>query len=604
MAVLLLLLLTAAGQAQYAGSRACRACHQAKFDLQAKTGHARALAVAPPGSPGHWAFGAGEKAITYVSQSDADWYVEHGLSYYPSTKSMAPTPGHANGADLRFRTFDQAATTLRCFRCHSTGPLRLAAGNSIEPFETGVRCESCHGPGAAHIKASGARGTIRNPKELKAVDLNHFCGSCHRKPPEAGEEDDWSNTWNVRHQPSYLSRAACFRNSGGALSCLTCHDPHAPLSRAGAEYDKRCKGCHPTVRHRAPEAVVKRACVDCHMPQVPTSAELRFTNHWIGVYENGAAPIPSRRAVKALKPAPPAARLTGRLTPPGDPSSLRPLFERAAGPADLGQFLRSIGDLAAARVSLRKAGGSVEQLAAVEAASGKPAEAIDLFRQCAQGPDQAAAARCFSSLAILEPGQAVASYTKALAAEERASGKEHPRVALLLNDLALALRQSGDDRAAEPLLRRALAIDEKALGKERPATATIRSNLGNLLQGGGQLAEAESCQREAIRVFEMTLGPESRELSSACTNLADVLWSKGETAEAEQLYRRAVSIDESIYGPRHPQVAGNLTNLGALLKETGKGAEAEALLRRALAIFVAASGPDSPEAAYVREKMK
>src|SRR5216684_7265465 len=139
-----------AGFAQYVRSEACRSCHPAKFETQSKTGHARALALAPPGSPGYWAFGAGAKAITYVSQADQDAYIEHGLSYYPATKSMAPTPGHGNGADIRFRTFDSTATALRCFQCHSTGTLTLAAADSIQPTELGVRCESCHGPGAAH----------------------------------------------------------------------------------------------------------------------------------------------------------------------------------------------------------------------------------------------------------------------------------------------------------------------------------------------------------------------------------------------------------------------------------------------------------------------
>src|ERR1700730_4682940 len=119
---LLVLLLASVLPAQYVGSQACRACHGAKFASQSKTGHARALALASPGSPGHWAFGAGEKAITYISQDDPDYYIEHGLSYYAATKSMGPTPGHSGGADLRFRTFESAATTLRCFWCHSTGP--------------------------------------------------------------------------------------------------------------------------------------------------------------------------------------------------------------------------------------------------------------------------------------------------------------------------------------------------------------------------------------------------------------------------------------------------------------------------------------------------
>ncbi|HEY2013473.1 MAG TPA: hypothetical protein VGH38_08235, partial [Bryobacteraceae bacterium] len=76
--------------AQYIGSDSCRTCHAARVETQSKTGHARALAVARPGSPiagipapestAQWAFGAGEKAITWVSQTGEETIAEHGLS--------------------------------------------------------------------------------------------------------------------------------------------------------------------------------------------------------------------------------------------------------------------------------------------------------------------------------------------------------------------------------------------------------------------------------------------------------------------------------------------------------------------------------------------
>jgi hypothetical protein len=56
--------LDAASPAEYSGSEACRSCHPDEFARQSKSEHARALAIAPPGSPGHWAFGAGTKATT------------------------------------------------------------------------------------------------------------------------------------------------------------------------------------------------------------------------------------------------------------------------------------------------------------------------------------------------------------------------------------------------------------------------------------------------------------------------------------------------------------------------------------------------------------
>jgi Cytochrome c554 and c-prime len=351
-------------KAQYAGSEACRSCHAERVERQSKTGHARALAKAPASSPGQWAFGAGAKAKTWVSQVDQDTYVEHGLSYFTATKSLRLTPGHETADDVRYRTFDPEATTLKCFRCHSTGPLSLGPNYSIQPGEPGVHCESCHGPGGGHVSALGRPGTILNPKRLSAVELNDFCGACHRNAPES----DWTDKWRTRHQPSYLAQAACFRKSSGALTCLTCHDPHAPLNEVAAEYDKRCMDCHKAVRHSAP-VTARGACVDCHMPQVVISQQLRFTNHWIGIYAKGGPNlVPARSVTKNLPPLP---RGSNRISAPADPANLRPLFEqvladreKGLGPndrkvarsaSDLGLFIANTGDLASAETLLRRA---------------------------------------------------------------------------------------------------------------------------------------------------------------------------------------------------------------------------------------------------------
>ncbi|MDQ2901480.1 MAG: hypothetical protein M3Y07_17035, partial [Acidobacteriota bacterium] len=90
--------------------------------------------------------------------------------------------------------------------------------------------------------------------------------------------------WNVRHQPVYLSESLCFQKSVGALSCLTCHDPHeSAQKKPAAYYNAKCISCHA-------EGITERSsnCIDCHMPLVSPQAPLRFTNHWIGVYGAGA----------------------------------------------------------------------------------------------------------------------------------------------------------------------------------------------------------------------------------------------------------------------------------------------------------------------------
>jgi tetratricopeptide (TPR) repeat protein len=632
--------ITAPLAGQYTGSNACRACHAAKFESQSKTAHARALAAARPGNPisgipapenkAQWAFGAGEKAITWVSQTGEDTIAEHGLSYYAATKALDLTPGHANSSDLVYRTFDPLGTALRCFRCHSTGPVLLKPGYQVQPSEPGVRCEACHGPGASHVGSGGGAGTIQNPKKLSAAGLNALCGACHRQASDLDDETDWSNSWNVRHQPSYLHRAACFRNSNGALSCITCHDPHEPLQKSAAHYDGRCAACHRKVLHKT--AVASRSCVGCHMPTVATSAALRFTNHWIGVYDpQGKKLTPSKRMVKALQPAVASDKDGTQFLAPSDPSTLASVYEEAlsqrereSGPndakvaraaADLGLFLMQVRMENAAEAPLRRAlevdqrnsdkalDADRENLADALHVAGKREEAIALYREAASGKDAKVAGRSFARLAQLDPERADAYYRSAIEAEARAGGAEDLRVAALLHEYALALRARNDDASAEPALRRALAIQQKAAKPDYRLTVGILNTLGNLLEGRHEFDEAEKLERTALRISEGKFGPESAELAMTCTNLADVLWNKKELQAAGQLYRRAVAIDASLYGPERPETAADIANLGMLMKEARQTAAADSLLRQALAIYEKTLGPDSAQAKFVRENL-
>ena len=326
----------------YVGAVACGACHAEQFASQTASGHARSLApvgnhrlassfvpaesmarsggtkysyrtdgtdlhveVAAGGerldSRLEWAFGAGEQAVTFVGHVDEDRYVEHHYSYYTATDSLATTPGHRDQTARRaedalgvyYQTFGSEPAIMRCFQCHSTGPLALGNGFSLEPRELGVRCEACHGPGRQHAEAVASgeservRTAIGNPGRLPGGELLEFCGACHRPPASSGQVIDWSDPWNVRHQPVYLSRSACVQPGGQPLTCMRCHDPHQPLLRDAARDDRRCLDCHNDSMPPAPtcRSASGRTCVSCHMPPVEPQGNLRFTNHWIGIYE-------------------------------------------------------------------------------------------------------------------------------------------------------------------------------------------------------------------------------------------------------------------------------------------------------------------------------
>ena len=233
-----------------------------------------------------WAFGAGGQGVTFVSQLDREQYLEHSLSFFPEASRFARTPGHEH----KPRSLEQAAGLVydggrsgsgvgRCFECHSTGPVEKDEAGGFHVGEMGVRCEACHGPSAAHAAAPDRS----RPRQLGGMEPRQqleLCGACHRQPiPSAGV--DWSDPWNVRHAPVYLSRSDCFREGG--VSCTSCHDPHGPLlAPARAPYNDRCRGCHASPHDQSP---ARTDCVECHMPPVRPHEQLTFTNHWIGVYD-------------------------------------------------------------------------------------------------------------------------------------------------------------------------------------------------------------------------------------------------------------------------------------------------------------------------------
>jgi hypothetical protein len=82
------------------------------------------------------------------------------------------------------------------------------------------------------------------------------------------------------------------QKSAGKLSCFTCHEPHEPLQRSSDFYKQRCIACHSGAGAPMPSDICGKEgrsnCLDCHMPRVSPQASLRFTNHWIGVYDRGS----------------------------------------------------------------------------------------------------------------------------------------------------------------------------------------------------------------------------------------------------------------------------------------------------------------------------
>jgi CHAT domain-containing protein/tetratricopeptide (TPR) repeat protein len=188
-------------------------------------------------------------------------------------------------------------------------------------------------------------------------------------------------------------------------------------------------------------------------------------------------------------------------------------------------------------------------------------------------------------------------YRRALAIYEKASGHNHPSVAVALNNLALLYEIQGHYAEAEPLLKRALAIHEKEGGPGQTRVATALLNLGALYEDQGRYADAEPLYKRALAIREKALGPDHPYFAADLSHLAGLYQVQGRTADAEPLEKRALAICEKVLGPSNPKVATELGNLAFIYTAQSRYADAEPLYRRSLAIREKAFGAHHPDVA-------
>jgi tetratricopeptide (TPR) repeat protein len=180
---------------------------------------------------------------------------------------------------------------------------------------------------------------------------------------------------------------------------------------------------------------------------------------------------------------------------------------------------------------------------------------------------------------------------------EQAYGREHPEVGSVLSDMAAVHQNRGEYEVARRELEEAVDISEKTLGRVHGTTAITIDNLGNLLTRMRQPEEAFKLHQEALAIQEKVFGPQSVLVSGTLTNVATDLLHQGKLDEAEPLFRRALELREKLLGPSHPELAPTLTNLAALLAARERFADSVSLHQRALALREQSS-PTQPGRAF------
>lgn len=241
------------------------------------------------------------------------------MTFYTQDQKWDLPPGFENGGNSRFaRTIE-----TECMTCHNAYPKQVAGSeNKYISIPQGIDCERCHGPGSLHVqeKLAGkiidtekqADYSIVNPKRLSMPLQMSICQRCHTqgnavlKPGKTffdfrpgmvlsdvmsvflpRYEGDQSHFTMASH-PDRMMQSACFTQSAGKMSCITCHNPHKSIEvTPAAHFNAKCQSCHPgqevCTADKAKRLAKNDDCVSCHMPKSGTSdiPHVTITDHWI-----------------------------------------------------------------------------------------------------------------------------------------------------------------------------------------------------------------------------------------------------------------------------------------------------------------------------------
>lgn len=273
----------------YVGSETCGQCHEdiyARFQL---SGHPYKLTKIEAGQPPVFPYdeitggipsppegytwddvtyvigGYGWKARFiddrgFIITGDADSLTQYNFANEFVEKPAEWVPYHA-GEELPYD----------CGACHSTGYRPEGHQDDLEGIVgtwafPGVQCEACHGPGSRH--ADDPYGVL-----MRVDRSSQLCGDCHVRgnPAEIDAADGFE-----QHHEQYED---LYNSKHFAISCVTCHDPHAGTRFADDEVNPNkgivqvCESCHFQNVRRNVRNHLGMDCIDCHMAPMALSAQ-------------------------------------------------------------------------------------------------------------------------------------------------------------------------------------------------------------------------------------------------------------------------------------------------------------------------------------------
>ncbi len=524
--------------------------------------------------PVDYVMGSGNHARTYLSRKTNGALIELPLAWYSEKGAYwAMNPGYDTPHPPSHRL-----VAYECMFCHNSYP-RIPASHArpgaapvyAGDLPEGIDCQRCHGPGSKHILAArsgtASRQTIRaaivNPTRLTKDRQMEVCMQCHlqtastRLPGLIRRFDRGPFSYvpgqplgnfilSFDHAPGHgyddkfdiaggayrLRQSQCFLQSQGALTCVTCHDPHRVEhgSESLTKYTRVCRECHA----RKVDALIaanshpaSADCVSCHMPKRRTddAVHVVMTDHRI------QRRAPDRDLLADLKESHPAPvdEYHGEVMPyyptPFPNTTENALYLALAQVKDGRNLTAGIARLASELA--RAPSPAAEFYVALGDAwhsAGNPVDAAKAYQHAAKlAPSSARAAR-LEGTALRDAGK-LGDASEPL----RRALQFDPGDPQTWFELALIASDRGHSDAALTALQKAIALD--------PDLPDVWNSLGVNRSAAGNAVEAEHAFRQALRIDPY--------YATADSNLARLIAAEGNRSQALYYFDKAAKLQPS-----------------------------------------------------------
>jgi CHAT domain-containing protein/Tfp pilus assembly protein PilF len=138
--------------------------------------------------------------------------------------------------------------------------------------------------------------------------------------------------------------------------------------------------------------------------------------------------------------------------------------------------------------------------------------------------------------------RALEAARRSLLLREGALGKDHPDVALSLNNLGMLHRALGELDEAMQYLRRAYHLRRDGQGEGHPETALCLNNLGQVHLERGEARQASAALRNSVEALGKALDHRHDAYIDACNNLAVLYQRLGDHARAEKEFVEVIEL--------------------------------------------------------------